>query len=161
MSHSGSHSRALRSRAPLIAILLTIVAASCTSRPGIDVSVSGVAAATTLVSQTERSLCSATHGDAFPQTIPLTTVRTTAPVSTRFRSATFVSEIRGWVYEDRDGRPAGEPIEEFSIRGSEGEFVSKSIRPGATYNFLVNAAWGFAVSGGEETRAFRVRVDAP
>ena len=150
-----------RSRAPLAAILLAIVVASCTSRPGITASVGDTAVETVLVSQTDRTLCSATHGDAFPQTIPLTTVRGSLPITLRLASGGQVAQLRGWIYDDVGGRPAGSPIEEFTVRGGGGEYASTVMRHGRTYNVLVNASWSLVVSGGEESRAFRLRVEAP
>jgi len=127
----------------------------------VTVSVAGVTAPMVLSSRTERTSCSTSHGDAFPQNLPLTTVRAPTPVMLKFEAGQGASEIRGVIYHVDTPTPSGGPLEEFTIRGRTGTHTALSIVLGRTYQVLVNVRWSFFVTGGEETHLFRLRVESP
>lgn len=68
------------------------------------------------------------HGDDSPQRIPLTTIRTSTPVSLRFDTGQGATDIRGMIY-DMDS-PSGGPIEEFALPGRVGTHEARTIAPG-------------------------------
>lgn len=57
-------------------------------------------------------------------------------------------------------RPAGGPNEEFRAQGRTGAYALKSLVAGRTYEFLVNVKWSGVLVRGEETHAFRLRIEA-
>ena len=112
-------------------------------------------------SVTERTTCSSTHGDAFPQDPPLTTVRTPMPVTLNFEAGQGATSIRGVIYDVDALTPSGGPQEEFMVAGRTGTHTARLMVPGRTYQVLVNVPWSFFVTGGEETHVFRLRVEPP
>jgi len=64
----------VRTRLPLAAILVSILVASCGGRSGLTVSIASETVPMVLGSTTEGTARSTSHGDAFPQNVPLTTV---------------------------------------------------------------------------------------
>ncbi|HEV8535585.1 MAG TPA: hypothetical protein VGR87_07685 [Candidatus Limnocylindria bacterium] len=151
----------VRSRLTLAAVIIAIPLASCGARPGVTVSIAGEKVPIVLSSTTEGTRCSTSHGDAFPENVPLTTVRMPAPVTLRFDAGQGASEIRGWIYDLDAPSPAGGPIEEFTLPGRGGAHQARSIVPERTYRVLVNVRWSFLVTEGEETHVFRLRVETP
>lgn len=145
----------------LTAIVFAIVLASCGGRPGVTVSVAGVTVRMVLASVTERTVWSSSHGDAFPQDFPLTTVRAQTPVTLKFEAGEGATSIRGVIHDLDAPTPAGGPVEEFTVSGRSGAHTSRSIAPGRTFQVLVNVPWSFFVTGGEETHIFRLRVEPP
>lgn len=145
----------------LAAILLAIVLASCGGRPGVTVSVAGATVPMVFAGVTERTACSSSHGDAFPQDPPLTTVRAPLPVTLKFEAGQGATSIRGVIYDVDAPTPSGGPQEEFTVTGRTGAHTARSIVPGRTYQVLVNVPWSFFVTGGEETHVFRLRVEPP
>jgi hypothetical protein len=110
-----------------------------------------------LASTSEGTACSTSIGDAFPQNLPLTTVRgPTAPVL-RFEAGEGATEIRGAIYDL--AAPPGGPIEEFTLSGRSGEFQPRSITPARTCRVLVNVLWSFVITHGEVTHLFEMRVE--
>jgi len=159
---AGSYARIndmIRSRLGLAAILVAILLASCGGQPGVTVTVADVTVPMVRSSVTERTPCSVSHGDAFPRELPLTTVRAT-PVTLHFDAGQGASEIRGTIFEV-DAPPPGGPIEEFTLPGRSGAHTARSIVPGKTYGVLVGVHWSLVVTGGEETHAFRLRIEPP
>jgi len=112
-----------------------------------------------LGSVSQGTACSTSHGDAFPQLIPLTTVRLPTPLEIRFEAGQGATAIRGWIYDRDAPSPAGGPIEEFSLPASRGAYETRSVLPGRTYDVTVNVEWSFVVTRGEETHLFRVRAE--
>jgi hypothetical protein len=151
----------LRSRLGLAGIIAAVLLASCGSRPGVTVSIAGEPVTMLLSSATERTACSSQHGDAFPRELPLTVVRTAAPVTLRLEAGQGVTHMRGWIYDVDAPTPSGGPIEEFTLSGRSGTYQTRSIAAARTYSVLVNVVWSFLVTGGEETHAFRMRVEPP
>ena len=145
----------------LAAIIFAIVLASCGGRPGVTVSVAGVIVPMVFAGVTERTACSSSHGDAFPQDPPLTTVRAPLPVTLDFEAGQGATSIRGVIYDVGAPTPSGGPQEEFTVTGRSGAHTARSIVPGRTYQVLVNVTWSFFVTGGEETHLFRLRVEPP
>jgi hypothetical protein len=145
----------------LAAILVAIMLASCGRQPGLTVMVSGVTVSMVRASVTESTRCSTFHGDAFPQTVPLTTVRTPTPVVLQFEAGQGASEVRGVIYDVDAPTPSGGPTEEFRLPGRGGQYQSRTIVPARTYRVLVNVPWSFLFSGGEETHVFQIRVEPP
>ena len=150
-----------RSHVPLAVILTAILLASCGGRPGVTVSIAGEPVAMILSSATERTACSAQHGDAFPRELPLTVVHAAPPVTLRFEAGQGVTQVRGWIYDVDAPTPSGGPVEEFALSGRSWTHESRSIAAARTYRVLVNVVWSHVVTGGEETHAFRVRIEPP
>jgi len=149
----------VRSRLPLAALLLAILVASCGARPGLTVSIGGEVLPTVLGSTTEGTSCSTSHGDAFPQDLPLTTVHSGTPVTLRFEAGQGATKIRGWIYDvDAKSQPSG-PIEEFTLSGRGGAFEPRTIVASRTYSVTVNVVWSLLVTQGEETHLFRLRAE--
>jgi hypothetical protein len=147
----------VRPRVPIALIFLAILVASCGARPGVTVSIAGQAVPMALASTTEGTACSTSIGDAFPQNLPLTSVRgPTAPIL-RFEAGEGATEIRGAIY-DLAG-PAGGPIEEFTLPGRSAEYQPRSIVLARTYRVLVNVVWSFVLTHGEATHLFEMRVE--
>jgi hypothetical protein len=145
----------------LAAILVAVLLASCGGRPGVAVSVAGATVPMVVSSVTQRTACSSSHGDAFPQDPPLTIVRAPMPVKLNFEAGQGATSIRGWIYDVDAPTPSGGPQEEFLVPGRTGAHTARSIVPGRTYQVLVNVPWSFFVTGGEETHVFRLRVEPP
>jgi hypothetical protein len=118
---------------PATALLATVLTA-CGSQPGIS------------VSAVER---------------PLSVIRTSAPVTLRFAAGEGATEIRGWVYDTDRPSLSGGPIEEFSLPGRTGAYEPRAIAAGRTYEVVVNVKWSGLLVHGEETHAFRLRLEAP
>lgn len=148
-------------RMPLAAFLVAAVFMACGTQPGISASVGSQSIPMVMSSATRITAWGAgEHGDAFPRDIPLTTVQFSAGATLRFEAGQGASEIRAWIYDKDRPAAAGGPSEEFSAHGRTGAYALKSLVAGRTYEFLVNVKWsGFLVSG-EETHAFRLRVQA-
>ena len=111
-----------------------------------------------LASATEGTACSTSHGDAFPQNVPLTRVNGPTPVTLRVE-ADQGNEIRGFIYDVDAPSPSGGPNEEFTLPGRSGTYETRSIVPGRTYRVLVNVGWSFVVTQGEVTHLFDFRVE--
>ncbi len=139
-------------------IFLAVLVASCGGRPGVTVSIDGQSVPTVLSSTTEGTPCSTSHGDAFAQNIPLTTVRGSTPVTIRVE-ADQGAEIRGWIYDLDAPSSSGRPNEEFTLPGRSGSYEVRSIIPARTYQVLVNVRWSFVVTQGEVTHLFKFRVE--
>jgi hypothetical protein len=142
---------------PLAAILLAILLASCGGRPGVTVSIAGETVPSVLASTTQGTACSTSHGDAFAQNVPLTTVHAATPLTLHFEAGQGTTEIRGALY-DLDA-PPGNPIEEFTLPGRIGVYQLRSVVPARTYRILVNARWSFVLTQGEETHLFEIRME--
>ncbi len=147
-----------RSALPLAAILVAVVVASCGARPGVTVTIDGQPVPMVPSSTTERVACRTAHGDGPPDR-PLTTVRLQPPVIIRFAAGPGATRLRGWIYDTE--APRGGPIEEFTLPGRGGSYEPREVISGRTYDFLVNAEWSFVVASGEETHAFRLRIEPP
>jgi hypothetical protein len=148
----------VRSRLPLAALSLAILLASCGARPGVTVRVAGETVPTVLASTTEGTACSTSHGDAFPQDLPLTTLHAATLVTLQFEAGQVATQIRGWIYEGEGPSLLG-PIEEFALPGRSGTYQPRSIVISRTYSVTVNVVWSFLVTQGEETHLFRLRVE--
>ncbi len=148
----------MRSRLPLAAVLLAILLASCSGRPTVTVSIGGATVPTALASTTEGTACSTSHGDAFPQNVPLTTVRGSTPVTIHVE-ADQGNVIRGWIYDLDAPSRSGGPNEEFTLPGRSGSYEVRSIVPARTYQVLVNVRWSFVFTQGEVSHLFKFRVE--
>jgi hypothetical protein len=146
---------------PLGAVVLAILIASCGASPGVSVSIASEPIPMVLASTTNRVGCTSEHGDAFPQQVPLTTIRTSAPVTLKFEAGSGANEIRGAIYDVKSPSTLGGPIEEFLVRGPVGTYEARTIVPGRTYQILVNVVWSFVVTSGEESHLFRVTIEPP
>lgn len=148
-------------RLGLAAIIAAALAVSCTAQPGLSVTV-GSTSVTLVRSSTSTTVgCRGEHGDAFPQQIPLTTVRSSLPVTVQFEAGSPATEIRGVVYDEDTPLPGGGPIEEFALLDRAGSYGLQAIQHGRTYRVSVNVRWSLVVSHGEESHLFRLRVDPP
>jgi|SRR5438045_6470378 len=147
----------MRSRLSFAVILFAL--ASCSARPGVTVSIAGQVVPTVLGSTSEGTACSTSIGDAFPQNLPLTTVRAPMHMTLHFEAGQGATEIRGWIYDDDAPTPSGGPVEEFKLPGRSGTFEPRSIVASRTYSVTVNVVWSFLVTHGEETQLFRVRLE--
>lgn len=145
----------------LSAILVAILLASCGGRPGVTVTIDGQEVPKVLASTTEGTRCSTAHGDAFPQSVPLTTVRAAKTPALQFDAGQTATEIRGAIYDLDSPAPSGGPIEEFTLPGRGGSYEPRSIVAGRTYSVTLNVRWSLLVTQGEETHLFRVRVERP
>ena len=149
----------IRSRGPLAAILLAVLFASCGGRPSVTVRIAGDIVPTRVLSTTQATPCSASHGDAFLPPAPPTIVRSPPPLAIGV-DVESGSDVRGWIYDEDSPTPSGGPLEEFTLTTS-GTYVSRSIVPSRTYNVVVNvvrSALGFRT---EVTHGFRLRVQPP
>jgi hypothetical protein len=146
---------------PATALLATVLTA-CGSQPGISVSagtqsIPMVAMSTTRIT----GWWLGEHGDAAWVERPLSVIRTSAPVTLRFAAGEGATEIRGWVYDTDRPSLSGGPIEEFSLPGRTGAYEPRAIAAGRTYEVVVNVKWSGLLVHGEETHAFRLRLEAP
>jgi len=135
-----------------------ILVASCGGRPGLNVSIANDTVPMVLGSTTEGTACSTSHGDAFPQNVPLTIVHGSASPTIRFEAGQGATEIRGWIYDIEAPSPSGGPTEEFTLQGTSGTYQPRSIVAARTYRILVNVRWSFVVTHGEETHLFDLRA---
>jgi len=124
----------------------------------VTVSIAGTTVPTVLASTTEGTACSTSHGDAFPQELPLTTLHAPTYVMLQFEAGQGATQIRGWIYEG-EGPSLSGPIEEFALPGRSGTYQPRSIFISRTYSVTVNVVWSFFVTQGEETHLFRLRVE--
>jgi len=105
---------------PLVLVLAAVLAASCGAPPSVSVSI-GTEQLTMVRSSSTRSFIGGSeHGDAFPQQIPVTTIRTSTPVGLRFDTGQGATDIRGWIYDLDSPSPSGGPIEAFALPGRVG-----------------------------------------
>ena len=123
-----------------------------------NVTLAGQSVPMVLASTTEGTACSTSHGDAFPQNIPLTTVRGSTAII-HVEADQGATEIRGFIYDVDAPSPSGGPNEEFTLPGRSGSYEVRSIRPARTYQVLVNVRWSFVVTQGEVTHLFKFRVE--
>jgi hypothetical protein len=144
---------------PLGAILVAILIAACGGRPDVSVSIAGQPVPMVLASASDGTACSTSHGDAFPQNVPLTTIRATTPVALHFEAGQGATEIRGWIYDVAAPTATGGPNEEFTVPGRSGEYVLRSIVPNRTYRVVTNVRWSFLVTQGEVSHIFEMRVE--
>ena len=149
----------MRSRLPLSAILFAILLASCGGHPDVTVKVGGETVRMVLASATERTGCSSQHGDAFPQDVPLTTVRAAVPVTLQVEAGQGATQIRGVVYDVDTPLASGGPSEDFTLPGRSGAHQLRSMVTARTYSVLVNVQWSALVKQGEVTYVFRVRIE--
>ncbi|TMC43890.1 MAG: hypothetical protein E6J23_09370 [Chloroflexi bacterium] len=148
----------MRSRLPLGAVLAAILLASCGGRPGVAVKIAGATVPMVLGSTTDRTGCSSEHGDAFPQSVPLTIVNSSTPVKLTIEADQGATEIRGWIYDLEAPSPSGGPNEEFTLPGRSGTYAPRSIIAARTYQVVLNVRWSFVVTEGEVTHLFRLRT---
>jgi hypothetical protein len=144
---------------PLGAILTVILIAACGGRPEVSVSIAGQPVRMVLASASEGTACSTSHGDAFPQNVPLTTIRAATPVTLHFEAGQGATEIRGWIYDIAAPTATGGPNEEFTVPGRSGEYVLRSVVPNRTYRVVTNVRWSFLVTQGEVSHIFEMRVE--
>jgi hypothetical protein len=148
----------MRSRGPLAAILLAILLASCGGRPSVTVRVAGEIVPTQVVSTTEGTPCSTSHGDG-PALSRETTVRALTPLAIRVETDSG-THVLGWIYDIDAPTPSGGPLEEFTLAGT-GTHQSRSIVATRRYEVVVNVARSVLGFRSEVTHAFRVRVQPP
>ena len=96
-----------------------------------------------LGSTTEGTACSTSHGDAFPQNVPLTIVHGSASPTIRFEAGQGATEIRGWIYDVEAPSPSGGPTEEFTLQGTSGTYQPRSIVAGARLSRAAVSRPGF------------------
>ena len=155
----------IRSRGPLAAILLAILAASCGGRPSVTVMVAGEIVPTQLVSSTEGTPCSTSHGDGPFPTLAPTIVREPTPLAIRV-DADPGSQIRGRIYEIDASTPvmrllpASGPLEEFTLTSGV-TYQSRSIVASRSYEVWVDVSRSVLGFRSEVGHAFRVRVQPP
>jgi hypothetical protein len=154
----------IRSRRPLTAILLAILAASCGGRPSVTVTVAGEIVPTQIASTTEGTPCSTRHGDG-PAPWGLTIVREPPPLVIRV-DAEPGSRIRGQIYEIDTSTPvmrllpASGPLEEFTLTSGV-TYQSHSIVATRTYRVSVDVSRSVLGFRSEVAHAFNVRVQPP
>jgi hypothetical protein len=155
----------IRSRRPLAAILLAILAASCGGRPTVTVVVAGETMPTQVVSTTEGTPCSTSHGDGPAPPRDPTIVRGPTPLAIRV-DAEPGSQVRVLIYEIDTSTPAlrllpaSGPLEEF--RGTSGvTYQSRSIVASRSYEVWVDVSRSVLGFRSEVGHAFRVRVQPP
>jgi hypothetical protein len=146
---------------PLAAFLLAALFTACGSQPGISASVGKQSIPMALSSASRVTAWGAGEiGDAFPREIPLSTVRTSAGATLQFEAGQGASEIRAWIYDKDRPSPTGGPNEEFTAQGRTGAYALRSLVAGRTYDILVNVKWSGFLVHGEETHAFRLRIES-
>jgi hypothetical protein len=154
-----------RSRGPLAAILLAIIAASCGGRPSVTVMVAGEIVPTEVVSTLEGTPCSTSHGDGPAPRRDPTIVREPTPVALRVDTEPG-SQIRGRIYEIDTSTPAlrllpaSGPLEEFTLTSGV-IYESRSIVASRSYEVSVDVSRSVLGFRNEVTHAFRVRVQSP
>ena len=149
-----------RARRPLTAILLAILAASCSpGRASVTVAVAGEVVPTQVVGTTEATPCSMSHGDGPFDPRVVTIVRGPTPIAIRVEVAPS-AEIRGWIYDTEAPTPSGGPLEEFTLSNS-GTHQSRSMMAARTYQVIVSATRSVLGLRSEVGHAFRVRVEPP
>jgi hypothetical protein len=155
----------IRSRGPLAAILLAILAASCGGRPSVTVMVAGEIVPTQVVSTMEGTPCSTAIGDgAFPPRDP-TIVREPTPLAIRVDTEPGY-QIRGRTYEIDTSTPAmrplpaSGPLEEFTLT-SGATYQLRSIVASRSYEVWLDVSRSALGFNSAVTHAFRVRVQSP
>jgi hypothetical protein len=155
----------IRSRGPLAAILLAILVASCGGRPSVTVMVAGKVVPTQVVSKTEGTPCSTSHGDGpAPPRDPMI-LREPTPLAIRV-DAEPGYQIRGRIYEidastpDLRLLPASGPLEEFTLTSGV-TYQSRSIVASRSYQVSVDVSRSVLGFRSEVGHAFRVRVQPP
>jgi hypothetical protein len=154
-----------RSRGPLAAILLAILAASCGGRPSVTVMVAGEIVPTQVVSTTEGTPCSTSHGDGPAPSRDPTIVREPTPLAIRVDTEPG-SQVRGRIYEIDTSTPAlrllpaSGPLEEFNLTSGV-IYQSRSIVASRSYEVSVDVSRSVLGFRSEVTHAFRVRVQSP
>ena len=155
----------IRSRGPLAAILLAILVASCGGRPSVTVMVAGEIVPTQVVSTTEGTPCSTSHGDGpAPPRDPMI-VREPTPLAIRV-DAESGYQIRGRIYEIDTSTPAlrllpaSGPLEEFTLTSGV-TYQSRSIVASRSYQVSVDVSRSVLGFRSEVGHAFRVRVQPP
>jgi hypothetical protein len=138
---------------------LAILLASCGGRPGVTVKLAGEPVLMVLASTSEGTACSSSIGDAFPQNIPLTTIRGSLPLIIHVEADQVATEIRGFIYDLDAPSPSGGPSEEFTLPGRSGSYEPRSIVAARAYQVLVNVRWSFVVTQGEVSHLFKFRVE--
>ncbi|HET8567833.1 MAG TPA: hypothetical protein VFM93_02460 [Candidatus Limnocylindria bacterium] len=138
-------------------LLLAVVATACAERPDVSVTVGGGPAALALASETQRTVFSYDHGDAFPRDVPLTVVRASGSVDIAV-VARAATEVKGWIYDEDLPTPSGGPIDEFAFQGSAGTHTTRGVVPFRTYRVLVNARSDALLTGHDVTYVLRFRV---
>lgn len=111
-----------------------------------------------LASASEGTACSTSHGDAFPQDIPLTTVRGSTAPSIHVEADQGASEIRGFIYDLDAPSPQEGPNEEFTLPGRSGSYEPRLVVPDRTYQVILNVRWSFVLTQGEVTHLFKYRL---
>jgi hypothetical protein len=155
----------IRSRSPLAAILLAILAASCGGRPSVTVMVAGEIVPTQLVSTTEGTPCSTSHGDGPAPPRNPTIVREPTPLAIRVDTDPGF-QIRGRIYEIDTSTPelrllpASGPLEEFTLTSGV-TYQSRSIVASRSYEVWVDVSRSVLGFRSEVGHAFRVRVQPP
>ena len=155
----------IRSRGPLAAILLAILAASCGGRPSVTVMVAGEIVPTQVVGTLEGTPCSTSHGDGPFPTLAPTIVREPTPLAIRV-DAEPGFQIRGRIYEIDTSTPAlrllpaSGPLEEFTLMSGV-TYQSRSIVATRTYQVSVDVSRSALGFRSDVTHAFNVRVQPP
>jgi hypothetical protein len=70
------------------------------------------------------------------------------------------SQIRGWLYDIDTPTQTGSPAEEFTLQGRTGSASLRSASVGRTYEVVINVVWSGLLVRGEETHAFRLKIEA-
>ena len=155
----------IRLRGPLAAILLAILVASCGGRPSLTVMVAGEIVPTQVVSTTEGTPCSTSHGDGpAPPRDPMI-VREPTPLAIRVDTEPGY-QIRGQIYEIDTSTPAlrllpaSGPLEEFTLTSGV-TYQSRSIVASRSYQVSVDVSRSVLGFRSEVGHAFRVRVQPP
>jgi hypothetical protein len=124
----------------------------------VAVTIAGVAVPMVLGSTTDRTGCSSEHGDAFPHSVPVTSINGLTPVTLNVEAGQGATETRGWIYDLDAPSPSGGPNEEFTLPGRSGTYAPRSIIAARTYQVVLNVRWSFLVTEGEVTHLFRLRI---
>ncbi len=150
-------------RIALIASLfLASLLSGCGSQPGVTITV-GTQSIPMVLRSTSRITAwgQGEHGDAVPMDIPLTIVRASLPLTLQIEAGQGASLVKGWLYDKAAPTPTGGPTEEFTLPGRTGTYSLRTVVAGRTYEVIVNVVWSGFLVRGEETRAFRLKIEAP
>ncbi len=143
-------------------LILSTVATACGSQPGISVTVARTSIPMVLTSTSRvTGWWAGEVGDAAVGEIPLTTLHTSVPVTLVFEAGQGANAIRGWLYDREAPTAAGGPIEEFTLPGRTGAYAPRAMSIGRTYQVVVNVMWSGLLVRGEETHAFRLKIEGP